>query len=72
MFKLQILGPTKIILFLTELFGLPVAETQIKLAGGGEKKRNLLGHHADKCRGYSNTSYLQSLSGTNHFYLLSV
>jgi len=38
MFKLQVLGPTKIILFLTELFGLPVAETQIKLAGGGKKK----------------------------------
>ena len=39
MFKLQVLGPSKIILFLTQLFGLPVAETQFKLAGGKKKKK---------------------------------
>ena len=38
MFKLQVIGPTKIILLLTELFGLSVAETQLKLAGGKKKK----------------------------------
>lgn len=39
MFKLQVLGPTKIILLLTELFGLPVTKTQLKLAGGKKKKK---------------------------------
>lgn len=38
-FKLQILGPTKIIVLLTGLFWLQVAKTQLKLARGKKKKQ---------------------------------